>query len=96
MKISDPEAFEIARAANTDPYGSAIIRFAVRWAEEIEARMAVGKELAEVAADAMRAADTERISGSMLWCAVSTLSYWWEHGEELQRWNSGKPEEIKA
>lgn len=73
---------------NDDPYGSAAIRYAQRWAEAMEAEIASGKDLAAIASATSHSADTDGITGFMYGCAVSMLSQAWEHGEELRRWHN--------
>jgi hypothetical protein len=73
---------------NSDFYGSGIYRFAERWANMMEAELANGKKLAEVAQETSHAADTEGITGFMYGAAVSVLSHCWLHGEELRRWHN--------
>jgi hypothetical protein len=73
---------------NDDPYGKAAIDYARSWAELMEARMADGAKLEDIAEKAGHDADVEGITGFMYGCAVSTLSQVWEHGEELRRWHN--------
>jgi hypothetical protein len=74
--------------ANTDGYGSAVIRFAERWASLMEDELAKGFKLADFARQISHIADTEGISGFMYGAAVSFLSQTWEHGEDLRRWHN--------
>lgn len=75
-------------ANNTDPYGSGVVRFAQRWAELMQARIAQGDTLESIAKDTEREADTEGITGFMYGCAVSMLAGCWVHGEALRQWHN--------
>ncbi len=88
MQISDNEAWTKAVAINDDPYGSGVIRYAERWADLMEAAMAGGAALADIADSTSHEADTEGITGFMYGAAVATLSRCWVHGEELRRWHN--------
>lgn len=90
MRLRDPEAWRQFVANNSDPYGSGVVRYAERWADEMETEMKGGKALADVADPTSHSADTEGITGFMYGCAVSTLAAVWEHGEELRRWHNLK------
>ncbi len=71
-----------------DPYSARCVSYAKDWAELMEAEIAKGKTVAEVAAATSRVADTDGITGFMYGAAASTLSHVWEHGEELRRWHN--------
>ena len=73
---------------NTDPYGSAVIRYATHWANMMEKAFNQGQTLASVAKELSHACDTEGVTGFMYGCAVGFLSQCWEHGEELRRWHN--------
>jgi hypothetical protein len=74
--------------ANKDSYGAATICYAERWADLVEASLAEGAELEDVAEKTGREADTEGITGFMYGCAVNVLSQVWEHGDRLRRWHN--------
>lgn len=88
MKIRDVDGWNKCKANNQDPYGMATWKYAERWADAMEAAMADGTELSEIAEAASRSADTDGITGFMYGCAVSILSHAWAHGEELRRWHN--------
>ena len=71
-----------------DPYSRGVISFEDRWVDLMEAELAKGKTVAECAEETSDAADTEGITGFMYGCAVTGLSKFWEHGEELRRWHN--------
>jgi hypothetical protein len=75
-------------ANNEDGYGRAVYRYASEWATRMEAEIAKGKTVAEVAKDASRDADDEGITGFMYGCAVSILAHAWKWGEDLRRWHN--------
>lgn len=88
MTLRDAEGWAKARAANTDPYGNAVMVYAERWADLMEAKMAAGETLEAVAEPTSREADTEGITGFMYGAAVATLAKAWAHGEALRRWHN--------
>ena len=90
MKVKDIKAYEEWKANNTDPYGLAIFRYAERWANMMEEKIANGEKIDDVAKELSFKADTEGITGFMYGCAVSILSECWEYGEELRRWHNKK------
>lgn len=90
MSLADSEGWEKAKKANSDPYGGAVITYAERWARLMEARMAKGEKIADIADECSRLADEEGITGFMYGCAVSTLARVWKHGEALRLWHNLK------
>lgn len=90
MTLRDAEGWKKACEANTDPYGGAVMTYAERWARLMEARMAKGEKIADVAEDCSHLADEEGITGFMYGCAVSTLAAVWIHGEALRLWHNLK------
>lgn len=87
MTLRDPEGWEKAKAANTDPYGGAIMTFAERWAMLMEIFINKGGKIPDIADECCSLADEEGITGFMYGAAVSTLAHVWIHGEELQTWH---------
>lgn len=85
--IKDAEAWQSWLDANTDPYGSAVMRYAARWANIMESEMAKGLSLKSVAEPASHRADVEGVTGFMVGCARSMLIRVWEHGEHLKAWH---------
>lgn len=69
-------------------YGLACFRYAEAWADLMEARMADGAELEDIAKQTSREADTEGITGFMYGMAVKILAHSWEHGERLRIWHN--------
>lgn len=90
MSLADPDGWARAQAANTDPYGGAVMTYAERWARMMEARMAQGERIADIAEECSHVADEEGITGFMYGAAVSTLAAVWKHGEALRLWHNLK------
>lgn len=88
FSIRDPDGWAKCVENNSDPYGACVVRYAARWANLMEARMAAGAELEAIAKDTSHEADTEGITGFMYGAAVSILAGAWEHGERLRRWHN--------
>lgn len=92
MKIKDEAKWATYVAANSDdPYGAACVAFALAWADEMEAHLATGKTVADIAESVCREVDSRPgfgITGFMYGCAVSMLSSCWEYGEDLRRWHN--------
>ncbi len=88
MQFKNKEAWDKGLAVNSDPYGRGVYTFAERWANLMEAELANGKKVNEVAQKTSHDADTEGITGFMYGAAVAVLSECWQHGEELRRWHN--------
>ncbi len=90
MTLSDPDGWKKACDANKDGYGGAVMTYAERWARIMEARMAKGERIADIADESSHMADEEGITGFMYGAAVSTLAGVWIHGEALRLWHNLK------
>ncbi len=90
IELSDVAAWATAVEKNADPYGAACVRYAENWARLMQAAMARGEKLADVAKPLSHDADSEGITGFMYGAAVSMLSHCWVHGEELRKWHNGE------
>ncbi len=90
MTLKDAEGWRKANDANSDQYGSGVMTYAERWARLMEARMANGEQITEIADECSHLADTEEISGFIYGEAVSTLSAVWKYGEALRVWHNLK------
>lgn len=88
MELKNKALWEKSLANNTDPYGAAGHRYAEAWANLMEAELAEGKTVAEIAGRTSHEADAEGITGFMHGCAVGILSAVWRHGEALRRWHN--------
>ena len=90
MTLRDPAGWKQAKEANGDPYGSAVMAYAERWARLMEARMAKGERISDIADDCSHLADSDGITGFMYGCSVAILSKVWQHGEALRLWHNLK------
>lgn len=90
MELKDAVKWQECMDINKDPYGSCCARYAKRWAELMEQRMAEGSKLEDIADKTSHKANTEGITGFMYGCAVGMLSEYWKYGEELRKWHNLK------
>jgi len=88
MQTTNQAEWDNCKQINSDPYGSCAVRYAERWADLMEAKLAEGAKLEDIANATSHEADTEGITGFMYGCAVSILSKLWVHGEQLRRWHN--------
>lgn len=88
IKPGQETAYQEDKARNSDRYGSACFNFAEDWAALMEARMAGGELLPAIAKPSSHKADTYGLTGFMYGCAVSLLTVYWEHGEDLRQWHN--------
>jgi len=91
MKIKDnlQTEYDAYKKLNSDdPYSEAIVLYSERWANLMEAQLAQGAALEDIANDASNKADTDGISGYMYGAAVAALSHFWQHGEDLRKWHN--------
>lgn len=94
FKLSKPEDWATAVGNQKSGYGKACFTFAERWARKLQYVIDTCPEtpLDEVMkrhADRLsHDADIEGITGFMYGCAVSVLSFCWEHGDALRRWHN--------
>lgn len=73
-----------------DGYSYGVVKYMRWWADMMEAEMAKGKKLTDIAEKTSHDADKEGITGFMYGCAVHALADFWEHGEELRQWHNGE------
>lgn len=76
------------KAKNTDPYGNEVVVYGERWMNAMEAELAAGNKLEAIADATSHTVNTNGITGFMYGCAVSALSRFWEHGEDLRKWHN--------
>ena len=88
--LVDATRWQKFKNKNQDSYGGAVMSYAERWARLMQAEMASGKNLEDVADAASHEADVEGITGFMYGCAVSILAEVWIHGDRLRRWHNLK------
>lgn len=91
MERDEEKWQEGVAAQKGDGYGLGVYGFAEAWARLMQAKIAEGKEIGEVADSCCSLADKGYgITGFMYGCAVSVLAHCWKHGEELRRWHNCK------
>lgn len=88
--ISDPTQWKrFLEDESQNPYGFACLRYAARWANLMEARLAAGAtDVASIAKEMSHEADDDGITGFMYGVSVFMLSKCWARGEELRRWHN--------
>lgn len=87
--LKDPELWDKSVNNNLDGYGRAGHEYMATWAYLMEARMAKGEKLADIASECdSQANENIGITGFMYGMVVSTLSAVWTHGEELRQWHN--------
>jgi hypothetical protein len=89
------EEYDNYRKINsTDQYSERCVTFSEDWAELMEKSLSEGDDIFSgikgktIADECSHRADTDGITGFMYGCAVSALSHFWIHGEELRRWHN--------
>lgn len=90
MEYTDEDAWQQALSVNTDSYSRAVMTFAERWARLMQAELANGEELENIASATSEEADIEGITGFMYGFAVHILSGCWKHGDQLRNWHNRK------
>ena len=91
MKLKDEDGWNQAIEANKESsYGMGVIRFAIKWADLMEERIADGETVFDCAEAMADKADTEGITGFMYGCAVRILVQVWQYGEDLRKWHNDK------
>lgn len=88
LKPGTEQAYAEYKAKNTDAYGGGVVSYGEDWANLMEARMANGERIADIAKPTSHEADTDGITGFMYGCAVQALAHFWEHGEALRLWHN--------
>lgn len=88
--ISDPTQWnKFLEDESQNPYGFACLRYAARWANLMEARLAAGAtDVASIAKETSHEADDDGITGFMYGVSVFMLSKCWARGEDLRRWHN--------
>lgn len=76
-------------AQEGEPYDLAVFEYAEIWARLMQAEIAKGAKLADIASRTSEVADKGiGISGFMYGCAVNALAECWVYGEDLRRWHN--------
>lgn len=84
------EKYEKQKELNTDPYGTAVMKYMDLWARLMEGQINKGIMLKDCADKLSHIADIEGITGFMYGAAVAMLSDCWIYGEELRKWHNGE------
>lgn len=84
----EAEYQKFLEANSRDGYNFAAVQFMGRWADLMEAEMASGAALPDIAERTSCQADTDLITGVQYGCAVSGLAKFWVHGDELRQWHN--------
>lgn len=87
ISLRDAAAWASFVAANQEPYGARVVRYADEWARLMQSRISNGETIAECAEELSRLADDDGITGFMYVAAVSILARCWAHGDELKAWH---------
>lgn len=89
IEVKDQAAYDSMVEKNSqDGYSACTVRYAARWANWMEKKIAEGAKVEDIAKQTGHDADIEGITGFMYGCAVSILAQFWEHGEALRRWHN--------
>ncbi len=90
MKNINLEGWDRGLANQHSDYGRRVYSYAEEWADLMEARMAKGERLEDIAEATSYQADTDGITGFMYGAAISVLAGYWVHGGTLRRWHNLK------
>lgn len=71
-------------------YLRGVVDYAEAWGKLMQARMAKGEQLIDIAQQTSHEADIGGITGFMHGRAVSALAHFWVHGDVLKKWYNGK------
>lgn len=88
FSMGNQDVWDKIVADNDTDLGRGIVYFAARWANLMEAKMAEGAKLEDIADEAGREADVYGMSGYTYGLAVAVLSEVWEHGDQFRRWHN--------
>lgn len=83
------KSMQVDANGNPEPYGLECFNYAERWANAIEAAMANGASLEDVAWNTSLET-ANGITGFMHGMAVQILQKCWIHGEQLYAWHKAK------
>jgi len=91
MTIIDPEKWaEIKGEYGDGVYEQGILEYADLWARLMEASIASGGKLEDVADELSYLADVKGVTGFMHHQALSVLDNVWIHGKKLIKWHNEK------
>lgn len=86
MNITNQGKWAEYKQANESQYGKDVMRLAEGWADAVEAKMAEGATLEDIAEEARRSVGIPGMSGEQVEYTVAALADCWEHGLQLQTW----------
>ena len=87
MNTIDKNTYESWKSKQNHPYSKEIFSYAECWAELMEAELARGAVLENIALKTSREADRVGVSGFVYGAAVLVLSRCWVYGKELGKWD---------
>jgi hypothetical protein len=90
IKSGLEDEYQKAVNKNKDPYGGRIHSYAREWASLMQKNMSEGRSVEDCADETSHHCDYDGITGFMYSTAVSVLSHFWGHGEELRKWHNLK------
>lgn len=88
IELKDTDGWKDTVDKNTDPYGKCAVDYAEGWAKLMQVEISKGKGIIECAERTSHELSFYGITGFMYGCAVSMLSNYWKHGEELRKWHN--------
>jgi len=88
MRLVDEAGWQRWVDNNQHDPGYAVFGYAERWADLMEAEMADGAKLEDIAERCSCEAKCEGITRAMYGLAVLVLAKCWEHGDRLRRWHN--------
>lgn len=87
------EEYAKYKVLNVDPYSKCTVDYAEAWADAMEARIAEGAKLEDIADATSHEVDSRPgfgITGFMYGCAVQSLAHFWVHGDALRVWHNAQ------
>lgn len=87
MKVKNQEAWDMVLEETPEhTYEGRVLRFAERFANAVEARLASGVGAMEDIVEKMVNGPEYRVSSTQLCLVVRTLAKYWVHGAEIKAW----------
>lgn len=88
IQLKDESGWNECKKINSDPYGKCAVDYAESWAKLMQVQISHGKKLIDIAEKTSGQLNFYGITGYMYGAAVSMLSQYWIHGEELRKWHN--------
>lgn len=73
---------------SADGYSRCVVDYAEGWAKLMQKEIAKGRSVKDCAEETQKPLDYLGITGFMYGAAVSALSHFWVHGEDLRKWHN--------